>query len=127
MKRSEKKLISDVLKFIRDILQLINIEVGTDYIILTGGVLIQWGTKTVKTTTSGGTMGYYGNASVTFTKKFNAAPLVFTNIRRNPSYWNSASYNNSATSTTLYAAGNNKNSDSAIDWLAIGFMGGGTT
>ena len=95
-------------------------DAGSNYIKLPGGILIQWGSKTVKTTSSGGTMGYYGNASVQFDIAFSATPLVFTNIRRNPSYWNSESYNNSTTSTTLYAAGNSNNSDSTVDWLAIG-------
>lgn len=96
-------------------------KVGSNYCKMPDGILIQWGTTQVTTSSSGGLFGYMGNTRITFEIPFltNTTPIVISDPNENGGFWNTGSYSITATSFNLYMGGN-MNATKTPKWIAIG-------
>ena len=83
------------------------------------GTMICWGSASVKTSTSGGKFGYYGQTSATFPQTFYAIPNVATNYYKSPAYWNSSASTVTASNVILTLAGDT-NATNTVTYIAVG-------
>lgn len=92
---------------------------GSNYCKMPDGTLIQWGTKKITPTMSGGIFGYTGGVTVTFDIPFNSHVTVIASPYENAGYWNAGVTSLSLNSFFLTLAGNSQTEHEAY-WIAIG-------